>query len=97
MPAVAVSLSDRVVIASVALGAPFLLAAHVAAGLVGPITQSTVKALLRVTAPFAAPAPQVQAEPAEVAPVTPAKLSFEVATKQQGRRVDKQVLKDNKP
>lgn len=83
----------RVLLASVALGAPFLLAAHAAAGLVGPFTQSAVKTLLRATAPFAAAPPEPQLEVTEVAPVAPAELSFEVATKPHGVRATKPIAK----
>jgi hypothetical protein len=83
-----------VLLASVALGAPFLLAAHAAAGLVGPFTQSAVKVLLRATAPFAAAAPEPQAEVVDdAAPAAPAELSFEVATKPRGPRVAKPAPK----
>ena len=85
----------RVLLASVALGAPFLLAAHAAAGLVGPFTQSAVKTLLRATAPFAAAATEAAPEPeaTEVAPAAPAELSFDVATKPHGARVVRPVAK----
>ncbi|HEX2870329.1 MAG TPA: hypothetical protein VHP33_03720 [Polyangiaceae bacterium] len=85
----------RVLLASVALGAPFLLAAHAAAGLAAPFSQSVVNALLRATAPFAAAAPEPEPEPevTELAPAAPAELSFEVATKAHGARVGRPVAK----
>jgi hypothetical protein len=82
-----------VLLASLALGAPFLLAAHAAAGLVGPFTQSAVTALLRATAPLTAVAPEPQAEPTEAAPAAPVEPSFEVATKPHGARVARPVAK----
>jgi hypothetical protein len=93
MAAVAASRSARVLLASVALGAPFLLAAHGAAGLVAPFTQSAVKALLRATAPFAAAAPEAEVAPMELTPAAPAELSFEVATKSHGPRVARRAAK----
>jgi hypothetical protein len=82
-----------VLVASLALGAPFLLAANAAAGLVVPFTHSAVTALLRVTAPFTASAPEPEAEPSDVAPAAPAELSFEVASKSPGQRAVKPQAK----
>ena len=83
----------RVLLASVALGAPFLLAAHAAAALVGPFTQSAVKALLRATAPLAVAAPEPEPEVTETAPAAPVEASFEAATKPHGARVGKPAVK----
>jgi len=77
-----------VLVASLALGAPFLLAASAATGLVVPFTRSAVTVLLRVTAPFAARAPEPEAA-SDAAAVAPAELSFEVAIKSPGQRAAK--------
>jgi hypothetical protein len=70
-------------LASVALGAPFVLAAHAASALVAPLTTATVAALLRVTAPLSSGA-SVEIEPGWVAEGKadePAALVIDAVTK----------------
>jgi hypothetical protein len=87
----------RVLLGSVLLGAPFVLAAHTAAALVAPFTKATVGALVRVTAPLNAVAkPESDSEVDEVAPVVSepaAALAFEAATKPGTHRPQKPLAK----
>jgi hypothetical protein len=72
---------------SLALGVPFVVAAHNASSLVTPLATTAVAGLLRATAllqPAAAATPEPDAD--EVAPIEPAALTFDVATKPAARR-----------
>ena len=80
----------RVLLGSVLLGAPFVLAAHATAALVAPFTKATVGALVRVTAPLNAVAlaePESDLEPELVAPVEPAFRADTTAPKRQTPRL----------
>lgn len=66
--------SARVVLAVVALAAPFGLAARAASGLVAPLSGSVVATLLKLSVPLRQPEPVVDAEPAASEP-EPVELS----------------------
>jgi hypothetical protein len=67
MRAVAAPRFARIVLGSVLVGAPFGLSAYAASAFMSPLTSSAVALLLRVTAPFAAPAMPEAAAEAEAA------------------------------
>ena len=90
MPAVAAPRFARVLVGSLLLGGPFVLAAHVASGLVAPLTSTIVAALVRVTAPVTAqPAPEPEADGLGPVPDAPPELSFDAATKSSAQRAAK--------
>jgi hypothetical protein len=90
MPSVAVPRFARVLVGSLLLGAPFVVAAHLASGLVAPLTSTIVAALVRVTAPVTAlPAPEPEADGVDPVADAPLELSFEVATKSAAQRAAK--------
>jgi hypothetical protein len=94
MPAVAAIGFARVLLGSFLLGAPFLLSAHAASALVGPLTNAAVTLLVRVTAPLsAAAAPEPEAAAADVVPSAPVELSFDAATKSPVLRIGKPAPK----
>jgi hypothetical protein len=80
----------RVLVGSLLLGAPFVIAAQLASGLVAPLTSTIVAALVRVTAPVTVlPAPEPEADELDPVAAAPLELSFEVATKSPAQRVAK--------
>ncbi len=81
MRKVAVHSLARWLVGSAALSVPFLVAAHAASGLVVPLSNSAVAALLRVTAVLAAPSEEPEATASVGAPAAPFELSFDTATK----------------
>lgn len=90
MAAVAAPRFARVLVASLLMGAPFVVAAHLAGGLVAPLTSTIVTALVRVTAPLtASPTPEPEADATDLVPDAPLDLSFEVATKSPAQRAAK--------
>jgi len=90
MPAVAAPRFARVLVASLLMGAPFLVAAHLAGGLVAPLTGAIVTALLRVTTPLGAPtAVEPEADATDGVLDAPLGLSFDVATKSPAQRAAK--------
>ena len=90
MRAVASPRFARVLVGTVLLGAPFVVAAHVASGLVAPLTRAIVTTLVKVTVPLGATAAPALAEDA-IEPVAdaPLDISFEVATKSLAPRAAK--------
>ena len=89
MPIVAAPRLARVLLGSLLLGAPFLLAAPAASALVAPLSRRIVTALVRATAPFAAvAAPEPEAAATDVVSSAP-QLSFDVASKPPAARVAK--------
>jgi hypothetical protein len=90
MPAVAVARFTRVLVGSLLLGGPFVGVAHLASGLVAPLTSTIVAALVRVTAPVTAlPAPEPELDGLDPVPDAPLELSFEVASKSPAQRATK--------
>jgi hypothetical protein len=90
MRAVAVPRFARVLAGTLLLGMPFIVAAHVASGLVAPLTSAVVTTLVSVTAPLGATAaPQLGADPTEPVAAAPLDISFEVATKAPAHRAAK--------
>lgn len=80
------------VLGALLLGGPFVLVAHGVSGLVAPLTSSIVTALVRVTAPLAAPpppAPAPETDATEPIADAPLEVSFEVATKSLAQRAAK--------
>jgi len=72
----------RVFVGTLLLGGPFVVAAHLANGLVAPLTRAIVTALVTVAAPLAAPtASEPEADATDAVPDAPLELSFDVATK----------------
>ncbi len=91
MPVVTATRFARALLGGVLLGAPFVLAAHAAAALVAPLTDATVGALVRVTAPLNTVA---VAEPeAETAVAAPPELTFDAVTKAPVHRAPKSLPK----
>ena len=77
----------RSLLGSVALGVPFWLAAHLAAALVTPLTNTTVGALVRVTAPLTVvTTADTEAEAAAPPNDEPVALALGAATKPTARR-----------
>jgi hypothetical protein len=80
----------RVLVSALLLGVPFVGAAHVASGLVAPLTKTIVTTLVTVTAPLGAdPAPELEADASEPLPGAPLDKSFEVAAKSPVQRAAK--------
>jgi hypothetical protein len=90
MRAVAVPRFARVLAGTVLLGMPFIVAAHLASGLVAPLTRAIVTTLVSVTAPLAATAArQLGADPTEPVAAAPLDIRFEVATRAPADRAAK--------
>lgn len=97
MRAVAAPRLARVLVGSIALGAPFLLAAQAANALVVPLTNAAVTLLVRATAPLTAVSvTEPETEP-EVAPPVPLELAFDAVTKAPVKRNAKAQPKLAKP
>jgi hypothetical protein len=80
------------VLGALLLGGPFVLVAHGVSGLVAPLTSSIVTALVRVTAPLAAPptpAPAPETDATELIADAPLEVSLAVATKSLAQRAAK--------
>ena len=90
MPAVAAARFARVLVASLLLGGPFVVAAQLASGLVAPLASTIAGALMRVTAPVTAPPPpEPEVDGLDPVPAAPLDLSFDVATKSPAQRAAK--------
>jgi len=75
------------VLGALLLGGPFVLVAHGVSGLVAPLTSSIVTALVRVTAPLAAPPPPAPAPESDATePIADAPLEVSVATRSLAQR-----------
>jgi hypothetical protein len=79
----------RTLLASVVLGAPFVLAAHAASAFVTPLTNTTVAALLQVTFPLSAAANAGLDSDAETETDEPAVVVIDAATKAPAKHVGK--------
>jgi hypothetical protein len=80
----------RVLVSALLLGVPFVGAAHVASGLVAPLTKTIVTTLVTVTAPLGAdPAPELEADAIEPVSGAPLDKSFEAAAKSPVQRAAK--------
>ena len=90
MRAVAAPRFARVLAGTLLLGVPFLVVAHVASGLVPPLTRAIVTTLVRVTAPLGAPAAaELAVDATELIAEVPLDISLGVATKSPAQRASK--------